>query len=120
MLPALQVNHDAMRSAAISGFSTATDLADWLVKRGLAFRDAHEVVGRAVKHGVDNNIDLGDMSLATLQGFHDLIDESVFAVLTLEGSVNSRDHVGGTAPAQVRKAVAAANERLLAIYPTVT
>lgn len=120
MLPAMQVNHSAMREAAIKGFSTATDLADWLVKQGMAFRDAHEVVGQAVKYGVDNKIDLGEMSLDTLQGFSDKIDASVFEVLTLEGSVNSRDHIGGTAPVQVRAAVARAPDRLTATYPTVS
>ena len=120
MLPAMQVNHTAMREAAIKGFSTATDLADWLVKQGMAFRDAHEVVGKAVKYGVDNKIDLGEMSLETLQGFSDKIDASVFEVLTLEGSVNSRDHIGGTAPAQVLQAVARAPARLKSIYPSVS
>ena len=120
MLPAMQVNHAAMREAAIKGFSTATDLADWLVKQGMAFRDAHEVVGQAVKYGVDNQIDLGDMPLETLQEFSDKIDASVFEVLTLEGSVNSRDHIGGTAPAQVRQAIARAPARLDAIYPSVS
>jgi len=120
MLPAMHVNKAAMRDAAIKGFSTATDLADWLVKQGMPFRDAHEVVGKAVKHGVDNNIDLGDMSLDTLQKFSDMINESVFDVLTLEGSVNSRDHIGGTAPNQVKEAVARADARIEAIYATVS
>ena len=120
MLPAMKVNHTSMRDAAIKGFSTATDLADWLVKQGMAFRDAHEVVGKAVKYGVDNNIDLGDMSLEVLQGFSDMINESVFDVLTLEGSVNSRDHLGGTAPNQVKQAVANAPARVEAIYPNVS
>ena len=120
MLPAMKVNQTAMRDAAIKGFSTATDLADWLVKQGMAFRDAHEVVGKAVKYGVDNNMDLGDMSLETLQGFSDKINASVFDVLTLEGSVNSRDHAGGTAPVQVKRAVANAPARVKAIYPNVS
>lgn len=119
MLPAMQVNKEAMREAAIKGFSTATDLADWLVKQGMAFRDAHEVVGQAVKYGVDNKLDLGEMSLERLQGFSTKIDASVFEVLTLEGSVNSRNHIGGTAPEQVRQAVARAPARLDAIYPAV-
>jgi len=120
MLPAMQVNKDAMREAAIKGFSTATDLADWLVKQGMPFRDAHEVVGKAVKHGVDNDIDLGDMSLETLQGFSDKINETVFDVLTLEGSVNSRDHIGGTAPDQVKQAVTRAPSRVDSIYAIVS
>lgn len=119
MLPAMNVNHASMRDAAIKGFSTATDLADWLVKQGMPFRDAHEVVGKAVKYGVDNDIDLGDMSLETLQGFSEMINESVFDVLTLEGSVNSRDHLGGTAPKQVKQAVANAPARVEAIYSIV-
>jgi len=85
----------------------------------MPFRDAHEVVGKAVKHGVDNQIDLGDMSLDTLRTFSDIIDASVFDVLTLEGSVNSRNHIGGTAPGQVLQAAARASSRLQAIYPTV-
>jgi len=120
MLPAMNVNQAAMRDAAIKGFSTATDLADWLVKQGMAFRDAHEVVGKAVKHGVDNNIDLGDMSLETLKGFSSMINETVFDVLTLEGSVSSRDHLGGTAPKQVKHAIASAPERLETIYSIVS
>jgi len=120
MLPAMQVNKTAMRNAAIQGFSTATDLADWLVKQGMPFRDAHEVVGKAVKHGVDNKIDLGDMSLDTLKSFSDVIDQGVYEVLSLEGSVNSRDHVGGTAPSQVKQAVDRAGSRIAAIYPSVS
>jgi len=120
MLPALQVNKASMHRAAISGFSTATDLADWLVKRGMPFRDAHEVVGQAVKYGVENNTDLGEMPLETLQGFSASIDASVFDVLTLEGSVNSRNHIGGTAPQQVAKAAAEAPARVDAIYAIVS
>lgn len=110
MVPAIRPNPDAMRDAARSGFSTATDLADYLVRRGLPFRDAHEVVGKAVAHGVETGTDLADMELSTLKGFHQDIDEDVFAVLTLEGSVAARNHIGGTAPAQV----AAAAQRALA------
>jgi len=112
MMPQITVNREAMREAARSGFSTATDLADYLVRKGVPFRDAHEIVGKAVRHGVDNRLDLSEMSLETLQGFSDCIDEDVFAVLTLEGSVAARDHVGGTAPAQVRAAIGRARQRL--------
>jgi len=112
MLPAIEVRDAAMREAARRGFSTATDLADYLVREGLPFRDAHEVVGRAVAHGVETGTDLADMSLETLQGFDARIREDVFAVLTLDGSVASRDHVGGTAPDQVRAAIVRARERL--------
>ncbi|MCR9105604.1 MAG: argininosuccinate lyase [Gammaproteobacteria bacterium] len=104
MIPAVQPNKAQMREAARRGFSTATDLADYLVGRGLPFRDAHEVVGKAVGHGVEHNIDLADMDLATLQGFCQDIGEDVYNVLTLEGSVAARDHLGGTAPRQVAQA----------------
>ena len=102
MVPNLEVNAEAMREAARRGFATATDLADYLVKKGLPFRDAHEVVGQAVAHALDKGCDLSDLSLEELRGFDARIDEDVFEVLTLEGSVNARDIVGGTAPRQVR------------------
>ena len=104
MIPAIRPRPEQMREAARSGFSTATDLADYLVGLGLPFRDAHEVVGKAVAHGVENDLDLADMELATLQGFCPDIREDVFQVLTLEGSIAARDHLGGTAPAQVSAA----------------
>ena len=110
MVPAIRPRVDNMREAARSGFSTATDLADYLVGLGLPFRDAHEVVGKAVAHGVDTGLDLADMELETLQGFCADIGEDVFEVLTLEGSIGARDHLGGTAPSQV----AAAAQRALA------
>lgn len=112
MVPAIQVKAANMEEAARRGFSTATDLADYLVVKGMPFRDAHEVVGKAVAYGVEKEKDLSEMSLAELAAFSDIITEDVFEVLTLEGSVNARDHIGGTAPAQVRKAVAAAKEML--------
>ena len=102
MVPNLEVNAEAMREAARRGFATATDLADYLVKKGLPFRDAHEVVGQAVAHALDKGCDLSDLSLEELRGFDARIDEDVFEVLTLEGSVNARDIIGGTAPRQVR------------------
>ncbi|OUR98038.1 argininosuccinate lyase [Gammaproteobacteria bacterium 42_54_T18] len=108
MVPAIEIKHDSMREAARRGFSTATDLADYLVKKGVAFRDSHEVVGKAVRYGLDTNKDLSEMTLKELQVFSDVIDDSVFDVLTLEGSVNARDHLGGTAPAQVKAATARA------------
>ena len=116
MLPAVEVRHDAMREAAKAGFSTATDLADYLVRQGLAFRDAHEVVGEAVAFGLENQLDLADMSLAQLQSFHAHIEQDVFDVLTLEGSVNARNHLGGTAPSAVEAAVNRAAERLAGAY----
>ena len=104
MVPAIEAQPEPMREAARRGFSTATDLADYLVRKGMPFRDAHEEVGKAVPHGVDTGRDLAEMDLATLQGFSATIGEDVFAVLTLEGSVAARDHLGGTAPAQVAAA----------------
>jgi len=112
MIPALTTRADNMRAAALQGFSTATDLADYLVRKGLAFRDAHEVVGRAVRLGVDSNRDLSEMKLSELQSFHESIEDDVFDVLTLEGSVNARNHLGGTAPEQVRAAVVRARQVL--------
>ena len=112
MLPAIEVNRETMATAAQQGFSTATDLADYLVRKGIAFRDAHEIVGRAVRHGIENNRDLSQMSLAELQAFSPMIDADVFEVLTLEGSMAARNHTGGTAPEQVSRAIAAARQRL--------
>jgi argininosuccinate lyase len=112
MMPAITVKRDNLATAAQQGFSTATDLADYLVRKGIAFRDAHEIVGRAVRHGVDTGKDLSAMTLAELQGFSGIISDDVFAVLTLEGSMAARSHPGGTAPAQVRAAISAARERL--------
>jgi argininosuccinate lyase len=104
MVPAIEVKASNMRDAALKGFSTATDLADYLVVKGVAFRDAHEIVGKAVGYGLKEGKDLSEMSLQELQQFSSVISEDVFEVLTLEGSVNARDHLGGTAPAQVRTA----------------
>ncbi|PPD52973.1 MAG: argininosuccinate lyase [Methylotenera sp.] len=99
------VNKDNMRQAASEGFATATDLADYLTKKGMPFRDAHEVVALAVRYAVDHNVELSNLSLATLRQFATEIDEDVFSVLTLEGSLNSRNHIGGTAPSQVKAAI---------------
>lgn len=112
MMPALRVKRDNMARAARSGFSTATDLADYLVRRGLAFRDAHEVVGKAVRYGVDAGKDLAEMTLEELRQFSSVIERDVFYVLTLEGSVAARDHLGGTGPAQVRAAIQRARQRI--------
>lgn len=101
-----------MREAARRGFSTATDLADYLVKKGVAFRDSHEIVGKAVAYGIQQEKDLSEMTLEELQQFSGDITADVFDVLTLEGSVNARDHLGGTAPAQVRAAVTRARAAL--------
>ena len=112
MIPAIEANEATMRDAALAGFSTATDLADYLVRAGVAFRDAHEVVGNAVGHCVAAGCDLADLSLDTLQTFHSAIGEDVFSVLTLDGSVAARDHFGGTAPERVREAAIAARALL--------
>ena len=112
MVPAIKPKKDIMREAARRGFSTATDLADYLVRKGLPFRDCHEIVGHAVKYGVQTGKDLAEMSLDELRQFSEQIGDDVFAVLTLEGSVNARDHIGGTAPNQVRAAVARGRELL--------
>ena len=94
MVPAIVANKPAMREAALRGYSTATDLADYLVKKGMPFRDAHEVVGKAVAYGIEQTKDLGEMALDELQQFSDTIAEDVFEVLTLDGSVGARDHLG--------------------------
>ncbi|HNL79012.1 MAG TPA: argininosuccinate lyase [Agitococcus sp.] len=112
MVPALKPNREAMREAALRGFATATDLADYLVKRGTAFRDAHEIVGKAVAYGVQTGKDLSAMTLAELQQFSTTIEQDVFEVLSLEGSVNARNHIGGTAPNQVVAAVQRARSRI--------
>jgi argininosuccinate lyase len=112
MMPAIRLRRENMLAAARRGFATATDLADYLVRKGIAFRDAHEIVGRAVRHGIDSGRDLADMTLAELQEFSSVIGDDVFEVLTLEGSMAARNHPGGTAPARVRDAIAAARERL--------
>ena len=114
MVPAIQANKESMREAARRGFSTATDLADYLVKKGVAFRDSHEIVGKAVAFGIQQKKDLSEMSLQELQQFSDHISEDVFDVLTLEGSVNARNHLGGTAPDQVRAAVKRGRDMLAA------
>jgi len=112
MLPAMQVRRERMAQVAGEGFSTATDLADYLVRKGVAFRDAHEVVGRAVRLAIESNRDLADVSLKELQKLHAGIGDDVYAVLTPQGSAQARHHIGGTAPEQVRAAVARARKRL--------
>jgi argininosuccinate lyase len=118
MVPHIQVKAETMRAAALQGFATATDLADYLVKKGLPFRDAHEAVAHAVKACSTKGCDLSDLSLDDLRAACDLgsnanlIEQDAFEFLTLEGSVNSRNHVGGTAPEQVKKAIAAYRKTL--------
>ena len=106
MMRGVTVKPENMRAAVLQGFATATDLADYLVKKGLPFRDSHEVVALAVRHADSLNVDLSDLPLQALQTFSGLIDADVYEVLTPEGSLNARNHLGGTAPAQVRAQVA--------------
>lgn len=103
MVPGIRVKPDAMRAAALQGFATATDLADYLVKKGVPFRDAHETVAHAVRECETRGCDLADLSLAELQAFHPLVGDDIHQVLTLEGSVAARRHIGGTAPERVRE-----------------
>jgi argininosuccinate lyase len=114
MVPAILPRKEKMYEAAKRGFSTATDLADYLVRRGVPFRDAHEIVGKSVGYGVQTGKDLSEMSLEELQQFSKNIEQDVFAVLTLEGSVAARNHIGGTAPNQVKAAVERAKTNLAA------
>ncbi len=108
----ISVNAARMRQAAAEGFSTATDLADYLVRKGLPFRDAHEAVARAVRLAADTQRDLADLSLAEMQTICPAIEQDAYACLTLEGSVQSRNHTGGTAPQQVRLQIERARQRL--------
>jgi argininosuccinate lyase len=112
MMRGVTVNAPAMARAAAEGFSTATDLADYLVRKGLPFREAHEAVARAVRAAQAQGRDLAELPLDALRAFSPLVEADVYAVLTLEGSVASRTVAGGTAPAQVRAAVAEARRRL--------
>ena len=112
MIGGIRVKAEAMRQAARQGYATATDLADYLVKKGLPFRDAHEAVARAVRAAEAKGVDLADLPLAELQAMSPLVGEDVYAVLSLEGSLAARDHLGGTAPAQVRAAIVRARRRL--------
>ena len=101
-----------MRKAAADGFSTATDLADYLVSRNIPFRDAHEIVGRIVRHCLDNHLSLESLSLKDLQSFHSSIDENALTALNPESSVAARNHAGGTAPKQVLLAVKEGRQRI--------
>ena len=105
MVPGIQANRKKMHESASQGYSTATDLADYLVKKSLAFRDAHEVVGKVVGHAIEENMTLDQVPLDVLKGFCESIENDVYEILTVEGSVNARNHIGGTAPQQVRQAI---------------
>ena len=106
MMRGVNVKADNMRAAVMQGFAMATDLADYLVKKGMPFRDSHEVVARAVRFADDKGVDLSELAFVDLAQFSDLIAEDVFEHLTPEGALNARDHIGGTAPAQVRTQIA--------------
>lgn len=112
MVPHISVKKENMYQAAKQGFATATDLADYLVGKGIAFRDAHEIVGSAVRLGMETERDLADLSLEELRQFSKEINADVFDILTLEGSVAARKHIGGTAPDTVRKAIQTAREQM--------
>jgi argininosuccinate lyase len=112
LVPLIKANTENMRQAAIRGYSTATDLADYLVRKGVAFRDAHEIVGKSVAYGIEHGKDLAECSLEELQAFSKFIETDVFNVLTLEGSVTARNHTGGTSPEQVRAAIRRARDYL--------
>ena len=112
MVGGMKVKAEAMEAAALRGYATATDLADYLVKKGLPFRDAHETVAHAVKVALQQGVDLSQLTLATLQGFHAAIEQDVFEVLSLRGSLHARNVLGGTAPAQVNSRVEAHRRRL--------
>ncbi|GMR07415.1 MAG: argininosuccinate lyase [Gammaproteobacteria bacterium] len=106
MMKEITIKSDNMERAAGAGYTTATDLADYLVRKNIPFRDAHEIVGKAVRFGIDSNRDLAELGLEELKQFSAEIADDVFQVLTLKGSIASRDHIGGTAPDQVRDAAA--------------
>ena len=112
MLKGVHVDVNAMRSAAMRGYSTATDLADYLTKKGVPFRDSHETVAKAVRTAEKKGCDLSEFTLSELQKFSQLIEKDIFSILTLDGSMKSRNHTGGTAPSQVRKAIKSAKKNL--------
>lgn len=112
MIPSISFNRETMYQAALKGYATATDLAEYLVRLNVPFRDAHEIVGGTVHYAIEQGKPLSDLSLAELQSFGPMIQDDVYDVLTLEGSVNARTHFGGTAPVRVAEALAAAKARL--------
>ena len=112
MVAGITVKPAAMEQAALHGYATATDLADYMVKKGLPFRDAHEAVAHAVKAAMSHNVDLSELPLDVLQGFNANIEKDVYDVLSLRGSLNARSTLGGTAPVQVRAQIARHQKRL--------
>jgi argininosuccinate lyase len=112
MVPTIEANKDNMYRSTLKGYTTATDLADYLVKKGLAFRDAHNVVGKAVSYGLKENKDLSEFNIEELKSFNSLIEKDVFDVISLEGSINARNHLGGTSPKQVSMAIKAGRKSI--------
>ncbi|MFT5261182.1 MAG: argininosuccinate lyase, partial [Gammaproteobacteria bacterium] len=112
MIPQMTVKKENLYQAALEGYATATDLADYLVRKQVPFRDAHEIVGKTVNYAISEKRRLDQIELSTLQSFSQHIEADVFDILTLEGSVNARDHIGGTAPVRVAKAAQAAKQRV--------
>jgi argininosuccinate lyase len=111
MIREMRLNSDRMRAAAGGGFSVATDVADYLVRKGMPFRDAHEVVGKAVRYCIESNKELQELALAEWQGFSGSIEEDIMAAITLEASVNARSATGGTALERVREEIERAKTR---------
>ena len=114
LVPDIEVQKDTMYRAAMEGYSTATDLADYLVRKNIPFREAHEIVGRSVAYGLENELELSHMPLSKLQEFSPKIETDVYDILSVEGSVASRAHLGGTAPRSVKAATRRAQDRLRA------
>ena len=112
LLPGIKVDREAMANAARQGHATATDLAEYLVRKGVPFREAHEAVSQAVRFAEGRGCELADLKLIELQKFAPAVGKDVFSALTLEGSLNSRTHIGGTAPARVKAAIAKARKSL--------
>jgi argininosuccinate lyase len=114
MIPSMKVRRDHLLRAAVMGHATATDLADYLVRQGVPFRDAHEIVGKAVRLAIDTDRDLSQIDLDEYKKLSPAIGKDVYGVLTVEGSLKARDHLGGTAPSQVKAAIKRARKRIFA------
>ena len=112
MMPSVRFERENMEQAALKGYATATDLAEYLVRLNVPFRDAHAIVGGTVHYAIEQGKPLSELSLDELRNFGEMINDDVYDVLSLQGSINSRQHFGGTAPVRVREAVAAAQQRL--------
>jgi argininosuccinate lyase len=117
MIPSMKVRRDHLLRAAVMGHATATDLADYLVRQGAAFRDAHEIVGKSVRLAIDTDRDLSQIDLDEYKKLSPAIGKDVYGVLTVEGSLKARDHLGGTAPSQVKAAIKRARQRMLRSKP---